>query len=227
MSARDDILERVRARIGRTDADTARERTALRNVLDHPLPGPRPAPRGDRTERFVARSLALASTVARVADDAQVPGAVAAYLRDAGLPPQLVCVPAVSGYDWGGAGLAAEVRPAGDTDPVGLTGCFCAVAETGTLMLCSSADSPAATSLLPETHIAVVHAARIVDHMEDAFALLRRELQRPPRAINFVSGPSRTADIEQTIVLGAHGPYRVHLVVVEDAKAATDTALPA
>ncbi len=217
MSARDDILARVRARIGRADADTPRERAALRKVLESPVRGPLPAPRGDRTERFVARSLALASTVTRVASDVDVPAAVVAYLRDGGLPLQLVCGAAVAGYDWGGAGLAANVRPARDDDPVGVTGCFCAVAETGTLMLCSAAESPAAVSLLPETHIAVVHAARIVDHMEDAFALLRRELQRPPRAVNFVSGPSRTADIEQTIVLGAHGPYRVHLVVVEDA----------
>lgn len=227
MSARDDILARVRGRIGRAESDTARELAALRNVLDHPVVGPWPAARGDRTERFVARSLALASTVARVANDAEVPGAVAAYLRDGGLPLQLVCGAAVAGYDWGGAGLAADVRPARDDDPVGVTGCFCAVAETGTLMLCSSAESPAAVSLLPETHIAVVHAARIVDHMEDAFALMRRELQRPPRAVNFVSGPSRTADIEQTIVLGAHGPYRVHLVVVDGGAAAAETAPPA
>jgi len=50
--------------------------------------------------------------------------------------------------------------------------------------------------------------------MEDAWSLAREELRQMPRAINFVSGPSRTADIDQTIVLGAHGPYRVHIVLV-------------
>jgi L-lactate dehydrogenase complex protein LldG len=82
-------------------------------------------------------------------------------------------------------------------------------------MLLSGPDTPASVSLLPETHIAIVPASRIVATMEDAFALLRAE--RPgalPRSVNFVSGPSRTGDIEQTIVLGAHGPCRVHIVIV-------------
>ena len=98
---------------------------------------------------------------------------------------------------------------------MGITGCFCAVAETGTLMMCSSPDTPATVSLLPETHIAVVPASRILPYMEDAWDLARKELGTLPRAVNFISGPSRTGDIEQTIVLGAHGPYRVHLVIVE------------
>jgi len=103
-------------------------------------------------------------------------------------------------------------------DPVGITGCYCALAETGTLVLLSSPQTPAATHLLPATHIALVPASRIVATMEDAFALLRAERSgveaMMPRAINMVSGPSRTGDIEQTIVLGAHGPFRVHLVIV-------------
>ena len=82
------------------------------------------------------------------------------------------------------------------------------------MMILSGADTPTASMLLPDTHVAVVPAGRIVVGMEDAFALLRRERSSLPRAVNFVSGPSRTGDIEQTIVLGAHGPYRVHIVVL-------------
>jgi L-lactate dehydrogenase complex protein LldG len=99
--------------------------------------------------------------------------------------------------------------------PIGVTGVFAAIAETGTLMMASGPQSPATTSLLPETHVAIVPASRIVAHMEDGFALARAELGELPRAINFISGPSRTGDIEQTIVLGAHGPYRVHVIVLE------------
>ncbi len=84
-------------------------------------------------------------------------------------------------------------------------------------MLCAAPDHPATVSLLPETHIALVPASRIVPGMEEAWALARAELGTLPRAVNFISGPSRTGDIEQTIVLGAHGPYRVHLVMIEDA----------
>ena len=78
----------------------------------------------------------------------------------------------------------------------------------------SGAATPGATSLLPETHIALVDASRIVPTMEEAFALLRAERGEIPRAINFVSGPSRTGDIEQTIVLGAHGPKELVVLLV-------------
>ena len=91
---------------------------------------------------------------------------------------------------------------------------FCGIAETGTLMLLSGPQTPPTVSLLPETHIALLPVARIVAHMEDGWDLLRAELGNMPRAVNFVSGPSRTADIEQTVTLGAHGPYRVHIVLL-------------
>jgi L-lactate dehydrogenase complex protein LldG len=85
------------------------------------------------------------------------------------------------------------------------------------LMLLSGPDSNVSASLLPETHIAIVFAPRIVAAMEDAFALARAECGELPRTVNFISGPSRTGDIEQTIVLGAHGPYRVHVIIVHQA----------
>jgi L-lactate dehydrogenase complex protein LldG len=96
-----------------------------------------------------------------------------------------------------------------------VTGCYCAVAETGTLVFITGGETPTGTFLLPETHIAIVRADQIVPGMEDAFARIRAEYASAwPRAINFVSGPSRTGDIEQTIVLGAHGPRRLHIVLV-------------
>jgi len=125
-----------------------------------------------------------------------------------------VCWPEFLELEWQAAGITVEARAAQGPDMVGITGAFCVIAETGTLMLLSGPRTPGATSLLPETHIAVVRTGRIVRGMEDAWALLRGEHSMLPRAVNFVSGPSRTADIEQTMVLGAHGPYRVHIVLV-------------
>jgi len=81
-------------------------------------------------------------------------------------------------------------------------------------MLLSGLTTAATTSSRPEMHIAIVLAARVVAGMEEGIALPRREHGDVPRAVNFVSRPSPTGDIELTIVLGAHGPYRVHLVVV-------------
>jgi L-lactate dehydrogenase complex protein LldG len=124
--------------------------------------------------------------------------------------------------DWAAAGIDIEFRPPvreaqadlEHGDLVGITGCFCAIAETGSLMLLSGPENVASTALLPETHIAVVPQSRIVANLEDAYALMRAERGELPRATNVISGPSRTGDIEQTIVLGAHGPYRVHVIVV-------------
>jgi L-lactate dehydrogenase complex protein LldG len=126
-----------------------------------------------------------------------------------------VCWPEWAALDWAGAGLRMEARPTTGGDRLGVTGVYCAIAETGTMVILSGAETPTATMLLPDTHVAVVRASRIVAGMEDAFALLRGEWTTMPRAVNFVSGPSRTGDIEQTIVLGAHGPYRVHILVLE------------
>jgi L-lactate dehydrogenase complex protein LldG len=99
-------------------------------------------------------------------------------------------------------------------DRLGISGCFCAIAETGTLVILAAPEAPTATVLLPDTHIAIVRAERIVSGMEEAFALIRAERGELPRAVNMVSGPSRTGDIEQTIVLGAHGPFRMHVLVL-------------
>lgn len=212
MSARDEILGRVRAGLAKGDAGSRRA-AALARLQAHP-PGPRPTLAGDLVARFRDKAQSLASTVEQVDDYAAVPARVAAYLASLGLPAQAVTALDVAGLDWAAAGLAWCSGVAVDADPVGISGCFCAIAETGTLMLLSGAATPASVSLLPETHIALVPAARIVATMEDAFALLRAERGALPRAVNFVSGPSRTGDIEQTIVLGAHGPCRVHLIVI-------------
>lgn len=212
MSARDEILGRVRAGLAKGDAGSRRA-AALARLQAHPA-GPRPTLAGDLVARFRDKAQSLASTVEQVDDYAAVPARVAAYLASLGLPAQAVTALDVAGLDWAAAGLAWRSGVAVDADPVGISGCFCAIAETGTLMLLSGAATPASVSLLPETHIALVPAARIVATMEDAFALLRAERGALPRAVNFVSGPSRTGDIEQTIVLGAHGPCRVHLIVI-------------
>jgi len=167
----------------------------------------------DPVARFRERALGLASTLDEVATLAAIPAAVARYLAAHSLPLAGVCWPEFGGLDWRGAGLAVESRAARDADPVGITGVFCAIAETGTLMTVTGRDTPATLSLLPETHVAVVRMSRIVPGMEEAWRLLREELREPPRAVTFISGPSRTADIEQTVTLGAHGPYRVHVIL--------------
>ena len=99
-------------------------------------------------------------------------------------------------------------------DSVAVTPCFAAVAETGTVVLLSSPESPTSLNFLPEDHIVVADAGRLVPYMEDVWPLLRKAPDGIPRTVNLISGPSKTADVEQTIQYGAHGPRRFHVILV-------------
>jgi L-lactate dehydrogenase complex protein LldG len=216
-AARDAILGRVRKALGKSEDRGGAASAAAAYVHAHQQ-GPQPDVPGEVVGRFMMRARDMASTVDRVARVQDVPAAVARYLDGLKLPAAAarngVCWPEFGDLDWRGAGLAMEARPTEGNDSLGVTGSYCAIAETGTIVLLSGAETPTATALLPETYVAIVRADRVVRNMEAMFALLRAEHPRIPRAINMISGPSRTGDIEQTIVLGAHGPYRMHVIVV-------------
>ena len=214
MSARENILRRIREANGREAGTRAKEREVILARLDARGRGPLPTMEWETLPRFRERCIALMSTFDEVGSLAQVPQAVATYLKERNLPTGGACWPEFAELDWAGAGLEVEARPSHGDDKLGITGAYCALAENGTLMLLSGENTHATTSLLPENHVAIVPVSRIVRTMEDGWDLLRRERGSFPRQVNFVSGPSRTADIEMTLVLGAHGPFRVHVVVV-------------
>lgn len=213
-AARQAILSRIRKAQNRPGQPTQAEREAVDAYIAQHSSGPRPAIGSDLVRRFREQVLRMAGTVDEVDALSDVPAAIARYLATVGLARRAIAWKTLEGMAWREVGMDVEFRPPRNEDQVGITGVFCAIAETGTLMLLSGVDTYASASLLPETHIAVVAASRILTSMEDAFALARAEHGALPRAVNFISGPSRTGDIEQTIVLGAHGPYRVHVVVI-------------
>ena len=213
MSARENILGRIRTALGRGGPLTEQQSAQMRAKLkEHPR-GPMPSMGWELVPRFRERCESLSSTVDQVASLAEAPAAVARYLTQNGLPLKAACWPEFRALDWNAAGIQMQARPAQGDDKVGVTGTYCAIAETGTLMLLSGEHTDPVTSLLPDTHIAIVPATRIVRSMEDGWDLLRRERGSLPRQVAFVSGPSRTADIEMTLVLGIHGPYRVHIIL--------------
>jgi L-lactate dehydrogenase complex protein LldG len=226
-TARDRILARIRQRQEKPDAASADELDAVRShITAHPR-SPAPRDQWDVQIRFRERALSLASTIDEAPALADVPELVARYLSTRDLCARAVCWRELGELDWSASGLEVEVRGARGDDLVGITSAFCAIAETGTLMTLSGPDTPATVSLLPETHIAVLREGRIVRSMEDAWALLRRARMGMPRGVNFISGPSRTADIEQTVTLGAHGPYRVHIILVAAPEPAAQYCGPA
>ena len=158
------------------------------------------------------------ATVARVDSLAEVPEAVASYLAAENLPAELVLAPdpSLDEIPWDARPLLRLRRGRAEADDaVSLTPCFAAIAETGTLMLNSGSATPTTLNFLPDTHVVVVRAAQIVATYEDGWDRLRAG-EGLPRAVNFITGPSRTGDIEQRIVLGAHGPRRLHIILVDD-----------
>jgi len=168
-------------------------------------------------------------TVTRVPDSSEVPEAVASYLAGQNLPSSLVMAPhpELRAIPWSSRPLLLirEGR-AEATDLVSLQHGFAAVAETGTLMLPSAPERPTTLNLLADTAVVVLRSSRVVGAYEDAWDLLRAERHDErtggfmPRNVMFVTGPSRSADIEQTLELGAHGPRRLHVVLIEDDPAA-------
>jgi L-lactate dehydrogenase complex protein LldG len=162
------------------------------------------------------------TTVARVASQDEVPGEVVRYLAAENLPAELVMAPdpGLDAIPWDQRPLLQIRRGRAEHgDAVSLTPCLAAVAETGTLLLVSGADTPTTLNFLPDTHIVVLHAGQVVASYEDGWDLVR-EQREWPRTVNLITGPSRTGDIEQRIQLGAHGPRRLHVVLVEDASVA-------
>jgi L-lactate dehydrogenase complex protein LldG len=214
VTPRDRILARIRQRQEKPDTASVDELDAVRShITAHPR-SPAPRDQGDVQIRFRERALSLASTIDEAPAFADVPELVARYLSTRDLSGRAVCWRELGELDWSASGLEVEVRATRGDDLVGITSAFCAIGETGTVMTLSGPDTPPMVSLLPETHIVVLPESRIVRSMEDAWALLRSARADMPRAVNFISGPSRTADIEQTVTLGAHGPYRVHIILV-------------
>lgn len=170
---------------------------------------------------FAERAERAAATVDRVAGLGDVPAAVARYLEAQGLPPQVTLgtdtLAAQIPWPEGGAIERAE-PPLPAEGGVSLAGALGGIAETGSLVAASGAGRPYMLHVLAETHIAVVRGGQVLATPEALWARLRNELgEHWPRAVALLTGPSRTADIELIVELGAHGPRRLHIIVVEGA----------
>ena len=223
MNAREAMLGDIRRALGRQGPVDAATRATLEARLKDPkanLVPKRGQVRGrDKIEAFVAMAEFALASLARVRSAGDVPGAVADYLKGQNLPPRLRMAPdkKLDAYPWASKPLLQIARGKPDpSDEVGLTGAFAGIAETGTLMLLSGPESPSTLNFLPETHVVVVRAEEILGSYEDGWARLRQVAGKLPRTVNFITGPSRSGDIEQTLQLGAHGPRRLHIVLVDD-----------
>ena len=219
--ARSLILSRIRANLGWDSGISLRPiRDILEERLSSPPIGVQPAiPEKDLARRFVTMLEAVSGTVTRVPDLESAPSVIVQHLEKYALPHELVATrePIIEDIPWSKVApkeITLRHRAAIRGDRVSLTGAFSAIAETGTLVLVSGEHTPTTLNFLPEDHIVIITEDRIVPYMEDAWKKIRAAFTSPPRAINFITGPSRTADIEQTMQLGAHGPRRLTVILV-------------
>ena len=223
MSSRDAILGRIRKSLGANEnvADGRRE-TIRRRIDKHPsgIVPKGPASEAAVLKRFVEQAESAAATVT-VVRRAKAGTAITDWLRDHNLPQRLRMGDdkRLKAIDWSKKAAPELLGGASDgTDMVGLSHALGGVAETGTLILVSGTDNPTTLNFLPENHIVMVEAGDIAQNYETMWSKLRRKFGKGsmPRTVNMVTGPSRSADIEQTLILGAHGPVRLHVIVVRD-----------
>lgn len=217
------VLGNIRRALHRGPLAQDQQDVVERRLRERPR-GPVPA-RGQldaegRLDLFQRMAEEVSATVERLDAWADIPGAMAGYLRKQNLPSEFTMAPhpELTGLQWAWKMPTVVVTegPAHGHTAIGLSRAFAGVAETGTLMLRSGADSPTTLNFLPDTHVVAVKADEIVGGFEEAWERLRASLngRSVPRTVNLITGPSRTADIEQTLQLGAHGPRRLHIFVV-------------
>ncbi len=221
MNGREAIFGKIRRSLGVTGAEPARNATVDNRLRKRPrgvVPARGALPPAERLALFTTLAEAASASVVRVADGKHVPAAVAEYLRQRNLPAavRMGDDERLAAMPWGTTPIAVAHGAADASDAVSVNHAFAAIAESGTLAFVSGAASPTTLNFLPETEIAVLAAADIAGDYETVWDRLREANgdDALPRTVNYITGPSRSGDIEQILLLGAHGPRNLHIVIV-------------
>lgn len=216
MSSREAILGKISSALGNggNAASLSDQPSSVAHRLQADHRHTLPAVGADLMQSAIANMESVQMSVVRLQTSDACVAAVEWYLEsegiDVGLPGAVTVAPGLSSMDWP---AHYQSGSASGVELVSVTSCIAAVAETGSLVLTSGAESSVNLNFLPETHIVVLYESQVLRHVDDVFPQLR-SMDVMPRAVNFVTGPSRTADIEQTLEIGAHGPRRVHVLLV-------------
>lgn len=227
MSAREQILGKLRKKLGHDDAPIGANPATAHIQAHHKnlIPKRGDLPKDQAVALFCSEATRVNATIAQVSRYDNVPNAVSDYLRTHQLPAQIKIAPhpRLMDLNWTATTslMVSHGRGQGD-DAVSVSLALGGVAETGTLVMASGPQSPTSLNFLPLDHIVVLNADDIAGDYEAVWARLRAQADasgKPgtlPRTVNWITGPSRTADIEQTLLLGAHGPQRLHIVIVDE-----------
>jgi L-lactate dehydrogenase complex protein LldG len=223
MSARDDIFGEIRRALHVKGTEAPRRRIVQDRLMNTPK-GVVPARgQGDLAERiatFREEAERVSASVTEVTAAAEIPAEVARYLRDRNLPARIRFGDDayLAALPFSTTGLDIDRGRAAASDQACLSHAFGGVAETGTLVLTSGPDNPTTLNFLPDTHVVVLEAKDIAGDYETVWDRVRNTYGQGlmPRAVNFVTGPSRSADIGHSLLLGAHGPRTLHIVIVTE-----------
>jgi L-lactate dehydrogenase complex protein LldG len=220
-SAREDILANIRRSLGVSGAEAPRHAdvtTRLENAPAGLIPGRGQLAPAARVAMFKAQAERAQASVTEVARPEDVPGEVARFLRDQNLPAtiRIGTDARLTAMPWDQTTLDVSTGRSDGGDPNAVSHAFGGVAESGTLAMLSGPDNPTTLNFLPDNHIVIVSAAEIAGDYETIWQRLRQQTGKGtmPRTVNLITGPSRSADIEQTLLLGAHGPRTLHIIIV-------------
>jgi L-lactate dehydrogenase complex protein LldG len=219
--SRDLVLGSIRRSLGVSGTEAPRRQVTDDRLARHPrgvVPERGAQPPRRRVNLFRAMLAEASGTTEEVASLEDVPAAVAAYLRSKNLPQNVRRGgdPLLASIPWDREGTLEVTTGRSDGGQLAsVSHAFRGVAETGTLVLTSGGDNPTTLNFLPEHHIVVLEAKDIVGDYESVWDALRKKVgAKMPRTVNWITGASRSADIEQVLLNGAHGPKGLHVIVV-------------
>ncbi len=224
MKSREAIFANIRKSLRVSSDDRLRHETVTARIQKHPrgiIPARGQKPDRERLELFRQMVESAKASIAILETKDDVPTAVAAYLRSKNLPQsirhgddaRLSLIP------WAKERALEVTKGASDgAQLASVSYSFGAVAESGTLVMVSGADNPTTLNFLPDHHLVVVDERDIAGDYESVWDRIRLSFgaNKMPRAVNWITGPSRSGDIEQTHLLGAHGPRSLHVLVVRN-----------
>lgn len=215
MSARDRIFARIRRNLGDTSTRMSTKDARARSGNELAPPAIACLNGEERITQFLNFLEDMNGTYSRLSSIDELPASVAEQLRNRNLGQNLRMgsEPEFAELNWGS--IDVSVGAGRLEEPATLTRAFCGSAETGTLMMLSGSDNPVTLNFLGETHFAVLKTSELEAGFEGMWKRLRAS-GHDPRTVNLITGPSRTADIEQKLELGAHGPLALHLFLIDD-----------
>ncbi|MCA1952995.1 MAG: lactate utilization protein [Hyphomicrobiales bacterium] len=220
-TSRDSIFSSIRRSLGVRGDERIRQGIVAERLERAPkgvIPARGQIDQAGRLALMIEKLEGVQASVARLAGYDEVPAAIADYLRANNLPATIRRGedPRFGGLPWEETALEVSIGRSQGQDLNAVSHAEAGIAETGTLVLLSGSENPTTLNFLPDNHIVVLNAADLVGDLEQVWARVRKRYGKGemPRTLNCITGPSRSGDIEQTILLGAHGPRRLHVLVV-------------